>query len=120
MAVLALIGLFALFMALLAIVTCLALGATEGPGAPRTGGPSGAMSDHRTKQYANTAWPTMGVHQVMPSVGCWPGVWVGPAAPSNGVPAGNSAVEVASGPALVQRRRPSTVAARVTSHVVLR
>lgn len=114
MALLALSGISVLFIALLAAGLC--LGGTSSAVAPtRTArAPIGMPVASENKQYANIPLLVTGVHPVMSSAACWPGVWVGPAPVVHAHPAASPA------PALMQRRHPSTVAARVISHRVLR
>lgn len=114
MALLALVGMSMLLMALFVLFMCLVAGSGGGHCAPRAGGPLGAPGCAVNKQYANTPRLGMSVHQVTSSTGCWPGVWVGPPPAVQIHPVAKAA------PTLMQRRRPSGVAARVTSHGVLR
>lgn len=114
MALLALSGISVLLIALIVAVMCLAVGSATGPTTPAAGWSCEASADMGTKQHANTPGSTVGVHHLASPAGCWPGVWVGPmpVAPIHPV------ASVAA--ALVQRRHPSGVAARATSHGVLR
>lgn len=112
-------GLFILFMLFVAgfiVVISLCVGDRKAPGIPRgaTGG-AGAVH-HGSKQYANTYVVASPVYRVPPVAPCWPGVCVGPAAAAQPAPDyGHSHRHQ-----LVQRRRPSSISARITAHGVLR
>lgn len=114
MAQLALGGISLLLTALFVSILCLVAGCCGGRPAPIARPPFGAPAQAGNKQDANTRASAMGVHQVASSAGCWPGVWVGPS------PAVQTHPAVVPGTAPVQRRRPSGIASRVTSHGVLR
>lgn len=114
MALLAAGGIFALFIALLAAGLCLGGASSAGVSAPTARARLGVPVNSENKQYANTPISATGVHQVLASAACWPAVWVGPAPVVHAHPAASPAR------ARLQRRHPSTIAARVISHGVLR
>ena len=114
MALLALSGISVLLIALIAAVICLAVGSATGRTTPTAGWSRGASAGMGAKQYANTPVSTVGVLHLASPAGCWPGVWVGPMPVAPIRPVGSVAA------ALVQRRRLSGIAARATSHGVLR
>jgi hypothetical protein len=105
-----------LFIAGLAAVVAHGVGGRTAPGMHR--GPMGAAGAiwPVSKQHANTSAVAPPVYRVQPGVPCWPGVWVGPAAalPPSPDYGGNHRQQ------LVQRRRPSSISARITTHGVLR
>lgn len=70
-----------------------------------------------SKQHGNTHLVPAVVHMVPPAAPCWPGVWVGPVAEQPALALDYGGLE---GPQLVQRRRPSSICARITTHGVLR
>lgn len=114
MALLALGGISLLFTALLITFICVGAGSHTGHGAASAMPGFGAQGGIANKQQANTPLSAMGVHQVMSPAGCWLGVWVGP------TPA-PQATQCASACRMpTQRRRPSGIAARATSHGALR
>lgn len=114
MALLALSGISVLLMALITAALCLGSASSSGQSTPTVRVPFGAPAHAENKQYANTTVSAMSVHQVTSSAGCWPGVWVGPS------PAVHAHPVVSPSPAPMQRRRPSGLAVRATSHGVLR
>lgn len=114
MALIALSGALALLMALFIAVICLAGGTTGGRATPTAGWSYRASAGIETKQHANTPLSKTGVHHVASPAGCWPGVWVGPAPVAHPRPVASAAAVP------MQRRRPSGIAARATSHGVLR
>lgn len=83
----------------------------------RRGGPVGAPGamSQGSKQHGNTYVAPAAVHMVPPAAPCWPGVWVGPVAAQPVLDYGG--LEQSR---LVQRRRPSNICARITTHGVLR
>lgn len=108
--------LFILFMSGLAAVVAHGVGGRTAPGMrPGPNGAAGAVWPV-SKQHENTSVAAAPVYRVQPGVPCWPGVWVGPAAASPPAPdyGGNHQQQ------LVQRRRPSSISARITTHGVLR
>ncbi len=111
-------GLFILSMlvvcGVVAVIGLCASGRTA-PGIHR--GPVGAPAavSRASKQHGNTYVAPAAVHRVPPTAPCWPGVWVGPVAAQ---PVSNyGGLDQAR---LVQRRRPSSICARITTHGVLR
>lgn len=114
MALLALSGISLLLIALITAALCLVGASYSGQSTPTAAMPYGASAHAGNKQYANTPVSAMGVHQVTSSAGCWPGVWVGPSPEVHAHPV------VSPSPAPMQRRRPSGIAVRATSHGVLR
>ncbi|KLO25787.1 hypothetical protein ABH37_19435 [Mycobacterium haemophilum] len=114
MALLALGGIFMLFMVLLAAVLCLGSASSSRRSAPPVTIPFGVTAATKSKQFANTPASAMGVYQVMPSAGCWPGVWVGFS------PVVHARPVVSPVPERMQRRHPSAIVARATSHGALR
>jgi len=83
----------------------------------RRGGPAAAPGalPQGSKQHGNTYAAPATVHMVPPAAPCWPGVWVGPVAEQPVLDYGGL-----ERPRLVQRRRPSSICARITTHEVLR
>lgn len=114
MALLALVGIFMLFIALFAAALCLGSASSSRRSAPPVTIPIGVTAGTENKQFANTHVSAMGVHQVMSAAGCWPGVWVG----FSPVVRARPVVSPASG--RMQRRHPSAIVARATSHGALR
>jgi hypothetical protein len=114
MALLALSGMSLLLIALITAALCLGGASPSGHSTPPATMHFGAPAHAGNKQYANITVSAMGVHQVTSSAGCWPGVWVGPS------PAVHAHPVVSPSPAPMQRRRPSGIAVRATSHGVLR
>lgn len=111
-------GLFILSMlvagGLVAVIGHCAGGRTASGG---SGGPAGAPSPIRqgSKQHGNIYVAPAAVHMVPPAAPCWPGVWVGPVAARPVLDSGGLDQS-----RLVQRRRPSNICARITTHGVLR
>lgn len=114
MALLALIGIYMLFIALFIALICVVTSTSGGRTGPVVAPPFGAPARPVNKQHANTPASTTGVHHLVSASGCWPGVWVGPS------PVASALSTVASRRVPVQRRHPSGIAARATSHGVLR
>ena len=91
-------------------------GGRTAPGMRR--GPVGAPGaiPQGSKQHGNTCVAPPPVHMVPPAAPCWPGVWVGPAAAAQPV-LDYGGIDQRR---LVQRRRPSSISARISAHGVLR
>lgn len=113
MALLALGGISVLVIALLVTFICLGAGGSTGYAAAQATPRFDAQGGVVGKQYANTPVSAMGVHHLASPAACWPGVWVGPS-PAQAYPGASSAG------APMQRRHPSGIAARATSHGALR
>lgn len=111
-------GLFILFMlvvcGLFAVMVQCASGRTARGMHRGTVGAPAAISQ-ASKQHGNTYVAPVGVHMVAPAAPCWPGVWVGPVAAQPVLDYGGLERH-----RLVQRRRPSSICARITTHGVLR
>lgn len=111
-------GLFILYMlficGLVAVIAHCA-GPRTAPG--RRGSPAGAPGAllQESKQHGNTYMAPPAVHMVPPAAACWPGLWVGPVAAQPVLDHGGLDQY-----RLVQRRRPSNICARITTHGVLR
>jgi hypothetical protein len=116
MALLALGGISVLVMALLVTLICLGAGSHTGHAAPSAMPGFGVEAGMANKQQANTPVLGLGVHQVVSPAGCWPGVWVGPSP----APLAIEGEGASPGQVPTQRRRPSGIAARATSHGALR
>jgi len=103
-----LMGIFVLLLGLCAGSCSKAVTRPESIGAASATG-------HGDKQYANTYDVPSPVYRVPAVAPCWPGVWVGPPTAAK-----RSALNSGGSHQLVQRRRPSSISARITSHEVAR
>ena len=102
---------FALVGVIFLAVACSGSSRQNGPVEPGRALPYAAPAGYGNMQLRNNHFPAAGVHQVPSMVAAWPAMWVGPA-----TEAAPSPVIVEAEPALVQRRRPSASAVRLTTH----
>lgn len=110
MALLALCGISMLLIGLFAAAFCLGGASSSEHSTPPATVAFTVTAGTGNKQLANTSVSTMGVHQVMSTAECWPGVWVGFS------PVVHASPVVSPDHGRVQRRQPSAIVARATSH----
>lgn len=99
------------------VIAVIGLCASDRPAPGIYRGPVSATAavSRGSKQHGNTYVAPAAVHMVPPTAPCWPGVWVGPVAAQPVLDYGG--LDQAR---LVQRRRPSSICARITAHEVRR